>query len=205
MGQRPTRQVKARHALGSGGRRRSPAAQQGGGGGRVRAQIGRGWGGLGGARTRSRRSSPEMTNRGRQWSFSRRHQWRLAGYGVDSGRGWAQSSPVRGRGDRGRGEEAVGERNRGAAAEVGRGAGGGAALLGSCARKKRRKRGTRQRGRIRPVTAAADKDARTRNEDRRRVFQGWTSAKTTRGTPRQRNDGPSGPHTRLSGPPNLGS
>jgi hypothetical protein len=65
--------------------------------------------------------------------------------GVDSGRGWAQSSPVRGGEDRGRGEEAVGARNRGAAAEVGRGASGGAALLGSCARKKRRRRGMRQR------------------------------------------------------------
>ena len=34
-------------------------------------------------------------------------------YRVDSGRGWAQSSPVRGGGDRGRGEKAVGARNRG--------------------------------------------------------------------------------------------
>ena len=112
----------------------------------------------------------------------------------------------------GRGEGAVGARNRGTAAEVGRGTGGGAALLCSCARKKRRKRGTRQRGRIRPAMAAADKDARTQNEDRRRVFQGWTPAKPTRGTPRcvlctprQRNGGPSWPHTKLSGPPNLGS
>jgi hypothetical protein len=40
----------------------------------------------------------------------------------------------------------VGEQNRGVAAEVGRGAGGGAALLGSCARKKMRRWGTRPRG-----------------------------------------------------------
>ena len=67
--------------------------------------------------------------------------------GVDSGRGWAQSSLMRGGGDGGQGEAGFGERNRGAAAEVGRGAGeGGSALLCSCSRKKRRRRGTRQRG-----------------------------------------------------------
>jgi hypothetical protein len=51
-------------APGGCGWRSSPTAQHGGGGGRVRAQTGRGWGGLGGARAISGRTSPVAANHG---------------------------------------------------------------------------------------------------------------------------------------------
>ena len=158
---------------------------------------------------------PRLTGEGESWPAAEllaAASMEVGRCGVDSGRGWAQSSPVRGGGGRGQGRARPGAWNRGMAAGVGRNGDGGELCSSSRRRKMGRRRRTRQRGRIRPATVAADRDARARNEDSRRVFQGWTPAKLTRGTPRcvpctplQRNDGPSGPRTRLSDPPKLGS